>query len=204
MKHFFVNTRLVAVVLIALLLSSPVFVNAQDLSKANIEKVLNDAYNKFKDVKEGAKADYIKELATVDPNIFGIAGLREGIRYLLQFGVANVLTHERMLLSEFYGALKTPDTFEWYGADRAITKYKGEGRVGLLSLNLPGLDSTEVGAILDSQFSIAVRAGLHCAPLAHRHLGTSPGGTVRLSMGLLTTVEDVRSAADALSEIALG
>ena len=73
MKHFFVNTRLVAVVLIALLLSSPVFVNAQDLSKANIEKVLNDAYNKFKDVKEGANADYIKELATVDPNIFGIA-----------------------------------------------------------------------------------------------------------------------------------
>jgi len=73
MKHFFVNTRLVAIMLFALLLSSPVFVNAQDLSKANIEKVLNDAYNKFKDVKEGANADYIKELATVDPNIFGIS-----------------------------------------------------------------------------------------------------------------------------------
>lgn len=73
MKHCFVNTRLVAIMLIALLLSSPVFVNAQDLSKANIEKVLNDAYNKFKDVKEGANADYIKELATVDPNIFGIS-----------------------------------------------------------------------------------------------------------------------------------
>ncbi|MCK7517448.1 MAG: hypothetical protein MZV64_06870 [Ignavibacteriales bacterium] len=59
--------------LVALLLSSPVYVYGQDLSKANIEKVLNDAYNKFKDVKEGANADYIKELATVDPNIFGIA-----------------------------------------------------------------------------------------------------------------------------------
>jgi glutaminase len=59
--------------LFALLLSSPVTLFAQDLSKANIEKVLNDAYNKFKDVKEGANADYIKELATVDPNIFGIA-----------------------------------------------------------------------------------------------------------------------------------
>jgi len=73
MKYFLINTRLIAILLVALLLSSPVTLFAQDLSKANIEKVLNDAYNKFKDVKEGANADYIKELATVDPNIFGIA-----------------------------------------------------------------------------------------------------------------------------------
>ena len=73
MKHFFVNTRLIAIMVIALLLSSPVFLYSQELSKANIEKILNDAYAKFKDVKEGANADYIKELATVDPNIFGIA-----------------------------------------------------------------------------------------------------------------------------------
>jgi len=73
MKQFIVNTRLVAIILIALFLSSSITLFAQDLSKANIEKVLNDAYTKFKDVKEGANADYIKELATVDPNIFGIA-----------------------------------------------------------------------------------------------------------------------------------
>jgi len=73
MKHIFVNTKLIAIVLVAFMLSSPVTLFAQDLSKANIEKVLNDAYNKFKDVKEGANADYIKELATVDPKIFGIS-----------------------------------------------------------------------------------------------------------------------------------
>jgi len=73
MKNHFVILKLVAVILVTLLLSSPTFLYSQDLSKANIEKVLNDAYNKFKDVKEGANADYIKELATVDPNIFGIA-----------------------------------------------------------------------------------------------------------------------------------
>lgn len=73
MKQFFIHTRLLAIVLVALLLASPVFVNAQDLSKANIEKVIKEAYEKFKDVKEGANADYIKELATVDPNIFGIS-----------------------------------------------------------------------------------------------------------------------------------
>jgi len=73
MKSYFVNTRLIAIVIVALFLSCPVTQFAQDLSKANIEKVLKDAYTKFKDVKEGANADYIKELATVDPNIFGIA-----------------------------------------------------------------------------------------------------------------------------------
>jgi glutaminase len=73
MKQFFLSTRLTAIILIALLLSSPVFLYSQELSKENIEKVLNDAYSKFKDVKEGANADYIKELATVDSNIFGIA-----------------------------------------------------------------------------------------------------------------------------------
>lgn len=73
MKHFFTNTRLVIIMLIALLISSPVFLYAQELTKEKIEHVLQEAYNKFKDVKEGANADYIKELATVDPNIFGIA-----------------------------------------------------------------------------------------------------------------------------------
>jgi len=75
MKSYFINTRLIAITIIMLLLiSNPVSLYAQELlTKANIEKVLNDAYAKFKDVKEGANADYIKELATVDPNIFGIA-----------------------------------------------------------------------------------------------------------------------------------
>jgi glutaminase len=75
MKNYFINTRLIAITIIMLLLvSNPISIYSQDLlSKANIEKVLNDAYNKFKDVKEGANADYIKELATVDPNIFGIS-----------------------------------------------------------------------------------------------------------------------------------
>src|SRR5215831_18285717 len=50
-----------------------VTVQAQTLTKDRIESVLNDAYNKFKDLKEGKNADYIKELANVDPNIFGIA-----------------------------------------------------------------------------------------------------------------------------------
>jgi cysteine desulfurase/selenocysteine lyase len=138
------------------------------------------------------------------PNIFGIAGLREGVRLLLARGVESVLAHERSLIEEFHSALRDPGMFSWYGADRTIAERKGEGRVGLVGINLPGLSPAELAAILDERFDIAVRAGLHCAPYAHKHLGTFPDGTARLSVGILTTVEEVRQAASALDEIACG
>lgn len=135
------------------------------------------------------------------PNIFGISGLREGVRFLTEVGVRNILAHERMLMREFYGALKDPGLFSWYGADAAIAERCDEGRVGLVGINAAGLSPAELAAILDERFDIAVRAGLHCAPYAHRHLGTFPAGFVRLSVGFLTTVDDVRQAAAALDEI---
>jgi cysteine desulfurase/selenocysteine lyase len=138
------------------------------------------------------------------PNVFGIAGLREGVRLLLNRGVESVLAHERSLIGEFHGALRDPGVFAWYGADRVIADRQGEGRVGLVGINLPGLSAAELAAILDERFDIAVRAGLHCAPYAHKHLGTFPEGTVRFSVGILTTVEEMRQAASALDEIALG
>jgi cysteine desulfurase/selenocysteine lyase len=137
------------------------------------------------------------------PNIFGIAGLREGIRLLLKHGVENVLTHERSLLEEFYRALRDPGVFQWYGADRVIAEQQGKGRLGLVGINLPGLSPAELAAILDERFDLAVRAGLHCAPYAHKHLGTFPEGFVRLSVGIMTTAEEVRKAAAAFDEIAL-
>jgi len=138
------------------------------------------------------------------PNVFGIAGLREGVRLLLDRGVSSVLSHERMLIEEFYKALKAPELLSWYGADRAIVERQGEGRVGLVGINTTGLSPAELAAILDERFDIAVRAGLHCAPYAHKHLGTFPEGIVRFSVGILTTVDDVRQAATALDEIILG
>ena len=138
------------------------------------------------------------------PNVFGIAGLREGVRLLLERGVDNVLAHERSLISEFYRALRDPGLFSWYGADWAISERQVESRVGLVGINLPGFAPAEVAAILDERFDIAVRSGLHCAPYAHKHLGTFPEGFVRFSVGILTTAEDVRQAATALDEIALG
>ncbi len=135
------------------------------------------------------------------PNIFGIAGLREGVKILLERGVESILTHERKMVTTFYTALKDPARYSWYGADQVIAEQRGEGRVGLVGINLAGFAPTEMAAILDEQFDIAVRAGLHCAPYAHKHLGTFPNGTVRLSVGLLTTAEEMREATTAFDEI---
>ncbi len=136
------------------------------------------------------------------PNIFGIAGLRAGARILLDRGVETVLSHERNLLTVFHGALKDPGRFRWYGADQAIAGQGGAGRVGLVGINLDGFAPAELAAILDEQFDIAVRAGLHCAPYAHKHLGTFPQGTVRLSVGIQTTIDEMKQAASVLDQVA--
>jgi cysteine desulfurase / selenocysteine lyase len=138
------------------------------------------------------------------PNVFGISGLREGVQILLERGVENVLAHERFLIGAFFNALRNPGVFSWYGADRIIAEQKGNGRIGLVGINLPGYSPAELASILDERFDIAVRAGLHCAPYAHKHLGTFPEGIVRFSVGILTTADDMRQAAAALDEIAAG
>ena len=135
------------------------------------------------------------------PNVIGLAGLRAGLRLVLERGVESILTHERAMLREFQKATRRPDRLSWYGADRVLADCNGDGRVGLLGLNVAGFAPAEVGAILDERFDIAVRPGLHCAPYAHRHLGTFPQGTVRLSVGILTTVEQIRQAAAAFDEL---
>jgi cysteine desulfurase/selenocysteine lyase len=136
------------------------------------------------------------------PNVFGIAGLREGVRWVLARGPETIAAHERTLLQAFLAAIGDTGRFEWYGADRVISGNEGAGRVGLVAFNLPGMTSAELAAELDTRHGVAVRAGLHCAPYAHRHLGTFPHGAARVSVGALTTEAEVRHAASALAGIA--
>ena len=73
---------------------------------------------------------------------------------------------------------------------------------GVVSFRMAPGSVAVTGAILDESYGIAVRTGLHCAPTAHRNIGTFPEGTVRASFGRLSTREDVNSLVAAVTEIA--
>nr|WP_269435742.1 aminotransferase class V-fold PLP-dependent enzyme [Desulfosarcina ovata] len=72
----------------------------------------------------------------------------------------------------------------------------------VVTCRVDGIASSDVGAILDGDFEIAVRTGLHCAPLVHADLGTAPSGAVRFSLGPFTTEADIDAAIRAMAAIA--
>lgn len=125
-------------------------------------------------------------------NLPGIAGLQAGMEFLTERGISSVHRHEQRLLLQAEQALrKIPGVTVHGPADPA-------GRCSVLSFTVSGVDPSLLAVELDHGFDIAVRAGLHCAPLAHRTLGTLPGGTVRLSPGWSTTSEEIAFFSDAV------
>ena len=108
-------------------------------------------------------------------NMLGISGLMAGLRFVEQRGRDVIYAHEVGLLSYVYERLSNMQGVELY------TKKPQIGySAPVMSVNIKGLPSEQLAHILD-QNGVAVRAGLHCAPLAHRHFGTLPDGTVRLA-----------------------
>lgn len=142
--------------------------------------------------------EYPHHLEAGTPNTVGIAGLGEAVRYVTGRGVTQIQRHEVALAGRLWEKLQANPATEIYGQRPSA----GQPRTGVVSLNLKDRPAAEVGAILDSSFDIAVRTGLHCAPGAHRFLGTFPEGTVRVSPGPFTTERDIDALADALAEIA--
>lgn len=130
------------------------------------------------------------------PNIIGIAGLAEGCKFLLNRGVEAVLEHDRHLMDVILEELNGTEGIKLYG-----TKNSSEC-TGVLSLNIEGLDSSEAGQQLEANFGLQTRIGLHCAPEAHKTLGSFPNGTVRLSWGWSTTEKEILKAAHALKQTA--
>ena len=126
----------------------------------------------------------------------GIAGLGAGVSYLLNRGVENVRDHELELSARLLDGLKAIPGLTEYGP------VDPQERTATFSVNLDGLTPSEVGFVLDREYNIAVRVGLHCAPEAHRTIGTFPDGTVRLGLGAMTTAEEVDEAIAALKQIA--
>jgi cysteine desulfurase / selenocysteine lyase len=129
-------------------------------------------------------------------NLPGLAGLKAGVEFLRQTGLAAVRAHERALLERLMEGLRAIPGVQLYGPE------DHRSRGGALSFNLHGRDPAEIGFLLDSEFAICCRIGLHCAPDAHRSLGTFPGGTVRVSPGYFNTAEEIDTLLAALRHLA--
>ena len=129
-------------------------------------------------------------------NAIGIAGLSEGVRWVVEQSVQKLAAHELDLIRTFLDA----------AGIEGLTIYGPPGvkhRTGVFSVRLEGYDPQELSAVLETSYGILTRAGIHCAPLAHESIGTaSGGGTTRLSFGPFVTPQDVQYATDALAQIA--
>ena len=129
-------------------------------------------------------------------NTPGLAGLGAGVEFILKQGLSSIREKEVTLSRMVWEGLRKIKAVELYGPEEA------EERVALVSFNIKGLNPNLVASILDTAYDIAVRAGLHCAALAHRTLGTFPEGTVRVSPGFFNREGEIEDLIRAVSEIA--
>lgn len=128
-------------------------------------------------------------------NTAGIVGLCAGIEYIMARGLEIAGRHRDILTKRLVEGLKRVDGVNLYSA---AEKSRNSG---IAAINLEGMDSTEFSYILDKEYGIAVRAGLHCAPSAHRTLGTEKTGIVRLSIGCFNTIEEIDQTLEAVRNI---
>ena len=125
----------------------------------------------------------------------GLAGLAEGIAEVQELGFEAISAHEGRLVEIIVaGISEFPGVILYGPKDRSSC-------TGTLSFNIKELDCSEVAHILDTAYSIAVRSGLHCAPAAHRTLGTLPHGTLRVSVGPYNTEDEIHTFVNAVGEI---
>ena len=129
-------------------------------------------------------------------NAPGLIGLGAGIKFILEKGIENIRNYEEDLTKHFIEEAGKVDGIILYGP----CNVKEQGAV--VSLNIKDIDSSEVSYILDEEYDIAVRPGLHCAPLAHKTIGTLEQGAVRFSFGYFNTHDEIEYAIKALKEIA--
>ncbi|WP_017756747.1 aminotransferase class V-fold PLP-dependent enzyme [Calidifontibacillus oryziterrae] len=132
-------------------------------------------------------------------NTPGIVGLLEGLKFIEKTGLDQIFKHEQTLTEVCLTGLNKIEGVRIYGPDIA------SNRLAVISFNIEGIDSQEVAMILDQHYQIAVRAGLHCSPLAHQSIGTVEiGGTLRASFGIYNTLEEVEKFVQAIEEIRAG
>lgn len=157
-----------------------------------------------KPLKEGGTGSYSHSIDQPDlypdslesgtPNGVGIIALGKGIDFINEVGLENIRNHEMSLKNHFIELLKDNEDVILYG-----TLDDRQGAV--VSLNVKNMDSSEISYILSDEFDIYTRPGFHCAPLAHKTMGTEELGAIRFSFGYYNTLEEVEKTVEALLNI---
>ena len=130
------------------------------------------------------------------PNAFGIAGLGAGVRFILDTGVESIRNKEIALSGQLMDGLRNIKGVKIYGCGNAARQ------TPVVSFTIEGTSPSTATLILDEDFGIMSRPGLHCAPSAHRTIGTFSEGTIRFSLGCFNTSREVHHALDAVRQLA--
>jgi cysteine desulfurase family protein len=167
-----------------------------------IDDTLNEACSAFIEGGTGSlsssiiQPDFLPDkFESGTSNAPAIAGLLEGINFINSEGIASIREHEDYLCKHLIDGLLNIPSIEVYGFTD-ISK-----RTATISLNSTKIDNSELGFILDSEYGITTRTGLHCAPLAHETIGTYPDGTLRFGIGPFNDIKDINYALSALNTI---
>ena len=127
-------------------------------------------------------------------NTPGILSLGAGIDYINSIGLENIKNHKTNLVNYFIKSLSDiPEIiiYDNFNIERGP----------VVALNIKGIPSSELSDILSEEFNICTRGGFHCAPLAHKYLGTYEDGAVRFSFGYTNTIKEIDYCISALKEI---
>lgn len=119
-------------------------------------------------------------------NIPGICGIKKGIEVVSKKGTDSIFKSEMRLIKELYNGLYKINGVKLYTDKPDLVHF-----APVLSFSYKDKSSEEIASYLDKKFNIAVRAGLHCAPLAHKFMNTIDYGTVRISPSIFTTENEI-------------
>ncbi|MEJ2542612.1 MAG: aminotransferase class V-fold PLP-dependent enzyme [Calditrichaceae bacterium] len=128
-------------------------------------------------------------------NFIGLAALNASVNWILETGVEEIRNHEKKLTRHLLNGIKSINDIKIYGpGDDNL-------QTSTLSFNKDNVSPSDVGQVLDEQYKILCRIGLHCAPAAHKTIGTFPDGTIRFGLGYFNSIEEIDFAINALEEI---
>jgi len=160
-----------------------------------ITKTGGSGVNSFDELQSTDRPE-IFEVGTL--NAHGIYGLQKGVEFINEQGIEQIHAKEMCLTRMFYDGIKGLNNVQTYG------DFSAEIRLPIVSFNIAELSSSEVAECLWTEYAVACRAGTHCAPLLHKHLGTYDRGMVRFSFSCFNTEDEIQQGIAAVRKIAEG